>query len=64
MPIYEYQCQKCGYKFEELIFEGSKIKCQKCDSKFLKKLFFSFVTKKSSENSTKNDDYSCPTCKY
>ena len=32
MPIYEYKCQKCGYKFEELVIEEKETKCPKCNS--------------------------------
>ena len=35
MPTYEYECKKCGYKFEE--FQSIKApalkKCQKCKGK-------------------------------
>ncbi|MBW1713977.1 MAG: zinc ribbon domain-containing protein [Deltaproteobacteria bacterium] len=31
MPIYEYRCQNCNHKFEELVLSGSKeVKCPKC----------------------------------
>ena len=33
MPIYEYLCEKCGNKFEELTLSmnsKSKVKCPKC----------------------------------
>ncbi len=35
MPIYEYQCKKCGDKFEKLIrsmSEEPKVDCPKCGS--------------------------------
>jgi putative FmdB family regulatory protein len=61
MPIYEYKCRKCGYKFEELVFEEREIKCPKCGSKFLEKLIsLPNIGKKSSNNG----DDSCPTCKW
>jgi len=58
MPIYEYKCQKCGHRFEELIFEEREIKCPKCNSKEIEKLIPSSVNigKGGSNNSG-----SCPT---
>jgi putative FmdB family regulatory protein len=39
MPIYEYECDKCHYIFEEIIFgSDSDIECPKCESKRTKKL--------------------------
>ena len=33
MPIYEYECQKCGEKFEDYVSPGAEdniMKCPKC----------------------------------
>ena len=40
MPIYEYQCQNCGYLFEELqsMSEAPLITCPNCGKNELKKL--------------------------
>jgi len=40
MPIYEYQCENCGYQFEQMqkISENSLIKCPSCGEDGLKKL--------------------------
>ena len=33
MPIYEFECRKCGDKFEQLIFRSDEtINCPKCES--------------------------------
>ena len=32
MPIYEFDCQKCGARFEELISAGAKAPCPQCKS--------------------------------
>jgi putative FmdB family regulatory protein len=40
MPIFEYRCEKCGYKFEEII-QGDrekKIPCPKCGNTSTEKL--------------------------
>jgi putative FmdB family regulatory protein len=40
MPIYEYKCKKCGYKFEQLqkVTEKPLCVCPKCKKKQLVKL--------------------------
>lgn len=50
MPLYEYKCQKCGHKFERLVFGEEEIKCPKCNTKELKKLFSSFSLGKKENN--------------
>ena len=32
MPIYEFQCLKCGARFEELVRAGAKAPCPQCKS--------------------------------
>ena len=61
MPLYEYKCQKCGHKFERLVFGEEEIKCPKCNTKELKKLFSSFsLGKKENNNFGGCSDGSCP----
>ena len=40
MPIFEYQCLKCGHKFEELVLVGKQpeLECPSCSSGKVKKL--------------------------
>jgi len=39
MPIYEYECQKCGHHFEYLILPSSPTaQCPKCRTEKLNKL--------------------------
>ena len=57
MPTYEYKCQKCGHKFEKLVFGEEKVKCPKCQSEIVEKLISApNVSKNSKSHST------CPTC--
>lgn len=45
MPIYEYQCEKCGYIFEEVTFAKTikiSTKCPNCDG-FSKKILSSGI---------------------
>ncbi|MBI5064237.1 MAG: zinc ribbon domain-containing protein, partial [Desulfatitalea sp.] len=32
MPIYEYQCKKCGKEFEQLVFGKETPNCPECNS--------------------------------
>ena len=59
MPIYEYQCQKCGHKFEELVLRKKEIKCPGCKSTDLKKLFSAFSTPEQSGTSSGSDSDTC-----
>ena len=43
MPIYEYECKKCGAGFEALVFGDEKPECEQCGSKSLKKLVSTFA---------------------
>lgn len=62
MPIYEYKCQKCGHKFEELVMGEKKIKCPYCKSADLKKLISSFSALGESSISSSSSSCSSGTC--
>lgn len=45
MPIYEYQCEKCGHQFDlrKEVTEGDKeVKCPECGTKNSKRVYSSF----------------------
>lgn len=42
MPIYEYQCKKCGRAFSELIFGDEKPTCPECGGRAAEKQFSTF----------------------
>ncbi len=42
MPIYEYNCSKCGCDFELLVNSDTEIKCENCGSTELTKKFSTF----------------------
>ena len=47
MPIYEYECMKCGRWFDELIMgedEEKGVRCPECKSKKIERRFSSFST--------------------
>ena len=41
MPVYEYECEKCGSSFERIVFQGEKeeLSCPECDPTNVKKAF-------------------------
>jgi putative FmdB family regulatory protein len=43
MPLFEYQCSECGYRFEALVV-GTRApeKCPRCESEALEKQFSTF----------------------
>ncbi|MBN1163686.1 MAG: zinc ribbon domain-containing protein [Candidatus Krumholzibacteriota bacterium] len=44
MPIFEYECNKCGEKFEELVASPEqKVQCPACSSKSVEKQFSLFA---------------------
>jgi len=44
MPIFEYECEKCGKKFEELVSPSDQdnVTCPECGSRNVTKLFSPF----------------------
>lgn len=61
MPIYEYRCQECEEKFEELVRSTDsqlEIKCPKCGGQKVKKLLSAFGIQTSGSAS----EPICPTC--
>ena len=62
MPIYSYQCEKCGQPFD--LLEGmtavkTERKCPECGSIRIKKTHAAFSVGSSGGGS---DSFSCPTC--
>lgn len=47
MPIYEYECLKCGQRFElrrRMADSDSDIKCPKCDAEKPQRVISAFMT--------------------
>jgi len=53
MPIYEYECRKCGHQFEQLILKDMVAACPECKSKKLEQLLSAFAVS-SQERSEAN----------
>jgi len=63
MPIYEYQCQQCGHRFEVLKSMGgdsSNLCCPKCGAPDPRRLISSFFSPGSSDVESSGGGY--PTC--
>jgi putative FmdB family regulatory protein len=41
MPIYEFECEACGARFEELIGAGAAAACPECGAERTRRLFSS-----------------------
>ena len=39
MPIYEFECQKCGARFEEIVPVGQAAPCPQCKSSEVKRRY-------------------------
>jgi putative FmdB family regulatory protein len=45
MPIYEYQCPKCGAEFEKLVTGQTAVACPVCENPNVKRAFSLFGLK-------------------
>lgn len=53
MPVYEFKCNVCGFKFEEILsIKDSNPKCSKCNNQTEKLISKFFGIVKGSENRT------------
>jgi putative FmdB family regulatory protein len=39
MPIYEFECEACGERFEELVAAGAAVACRECGSERTRRLY-------------------------
>ncbi|MGN6215764.1 MAG: FmdB family zinc ribbon protein [Solirubrobacterales bacterium] len=39
MPIYEFECEECGARFEELVAAGAETACPQCGSERARRLY-------------------------
>ena len=59
MPIYEYQCEDCGSKFEKLVRNGDAIECPSCGKDHLK-MELSTFSAHAGGKSKESAPMSCP----
>ena len=53
MPIYEYECVKCGERFEQLRQvkdHNNEVKCPKCGAEHLRRVFSAFVMSSANQS--------------
>ena len=43
MPIFDYQCRKCGEQFEMLVLKGTVAECPACQGQDLEQLISGFA---------------------
>jgi putative FmdB family regulatory protein len=41
MPIYEFECEECGVRFEELVAAGDSVVCPSCEAARVRRLLSS-----------------------
>jgi len=41
MPIYEFECEECGVRFEELVAAGAAAACPACGAERVRRLYSS-----------------------
>ena len=39
VPIYEFECEECGARFEELVATGAAVACPQCGSEGARRLY-------------------------
>lgn len=63
MPIYEYQCKKCGHTFDYLArtLADTARKCPKCGARNPQKQYATFSTSEGSHSSASCPTGTCPT---
>jgi putative FmdB family regulatory protein len=57
VPIYEYECHKCGSRFElrrNIADSDDEIKCPKCEARSPKRVFSVFATGSSAVSCVPN----------
>lgn len=56
MPLYEFECRRCGHKFETLVRDANPPWCPACESHDLKRLLSMFaVDSASTRTSARNE---------
>lgn len=61
MPIFEYECQDCGSKFEKISYSsGAKVLCKNCSSSRVEKLLSVFAVAAAPRAGLSTEPGPCP----
>ena len=62
VPLYEYQCGKCGSRFEQIVYGDDKpVSCRACGSAGVTRLLSTFSVLGSSDR-PRSEPTPCDTC--
>jgi putative FmdB family regulatory protein len=62
MPLYEYDCEACGHRFEVLVFAGDRPECPKCHTTQLRQVMSLPAAPPESAGMTRACNSSGPPC--
>jgi len=65
MPLYEYECDKCGRRVEvrqSVGQNGAEVACPSCGTVGLRRVFSRFACKGSGDSDFSGGGSSCSTC--
>jgi putative FmdB family regulatory protein len=63
MPLFEYRCESCGHRFEQLTRAGVAPACPKCQGERLEKQLSTFaVSVQGPSGSSIRSDSPCASC--
>jgi putative FmdB family regulatory protein len=62
MPIYEFICEHCELRFEELVRNGDRPRCPECSTNDIRRLLSSFAVHSASANLGGGGGKSCGSC--
>lgn len=63
MPLYEYECQRCGAQFEQLIFNReTKVACKSCGGERVVRRLSTFAIASAGTRSAAAEPGPCGAC--
>jgi putative FmdB family regulatory protein len=62
MPIYEFICEHCELRFEELVRNGDKPRCPECSTSDIRRMLSSFAVHSTSANLGGGRSKNCGSC--
>lgn len=53
MPLFEFACNDCGTRFEEIVARDASVSCPKCGGSGVRKLFSAFAVGRAGASSSR-----------